>query len=70
MVLYVGVQSAKVGVVFDAYRQPSIKYSERLNRGASTTLQYKCLHGDTTYSNGEHSCAVPSTSYWLASGNY
>ena len=58
MVLYVGVQSGRVGVVFDAYRQPSIKASERLNRGASTsvqsfrivdsastTLQYKCLQG-------------------------
>ena len=74
MVLYVGAQSAKVDVVFEAYRQPSIKDSEILNRGANTTLQFKCLHGDTTYSNGEKSCAVPSTrrassSYWLASGN-
>ena len=31
MVLYVGVQSDRVDVVFDAYRQPSIKKSERLN---------------------------------------
>ena len=45
MVLYVGVQSGRVDVVFYAYRQPSIKYSERLDRGASTTLQYKCLAG-------------------------
>ena len=35
MVMYVGVQNGRVDVVFDAYRQPSIKYSERLNRGAS-----------------------------------
>ena len=29
------VQSGRVDVVFDAYRQPSIQYSERLNRGAT-----------------------------------
>ena len=33
MVLYVSGQN----VVFDVYRQPSIKYSERVNRGASTS---------------------------------
>ena len=75
MVLYVGVQSGRVDVVFDAYRQPSINDSERLNRGASTTLQYNCLQGGTTCSNGENSCAVHSTrrassSSWMASGNY
>ena len=43
MVQYVGVQSSKVDGVFDAYRQPSIKYPERLNRGARTTLHYKSL---------------------------
>ena len=44
MVLYVRVQSDRVDVVFEAYRQqPSIKDSERLNRGASTTLEYNCL---------------------------
>ena len=44
MVLYVRVQSDRVDVVFEACRQqPSIKDSERLNRGASTTLQYNCL---------------------------
>ena len=53
----------------------SVKDSERLNRGASTILQYNCLTGDTTYNNGEHSRAVPSTrqassNSWLASGNY
>ena len=75
MILYVGVLSGRVDVVFDAYRQPSIKYSERLNRGAGTTLQYQCLAGDTTYNSGDNSCAVHSTrrassSYWLASENY
>ena len=43
MVLYVGGQSGRVDVVFDVYRQPSIKDSERLNRCASTTVQYTCL---------------------------
>ena len=43
MVLYVGGQSGRVDVVFDVYRQPSIKDSERLNRYASTTVQYTCL---------------------------
>ena len=43
MVLYVDGQCGRVDVVFDVYRQPSIIYSERLNRGASTPLQYKCL---------------------------
>ena len=38
MTLYVGVPSGRVDVVFDAYRQPSIKDSERLNRGASTLV--------------------------------
>ena len=38
MALYVGVPSGRVDVVFDAYRQPSIKDSERLNRGASTSV--------------------------------
>ena len=38
MVLYVGVQSGRVVVVFDAYRQPSVKYFERLTRGASTSV--------------------------------
>ena len=80
MVLYVGVHNGGDDVVFDAYRQPSIKDSDRLNRGASTsvrivdsastTLQYKCLQGDTTYSSGDNSCAVPSTrrasSSWMA----
>ena len=43
MVLYVGGHSGMVDVVFDVYRQPSIKDSERLNRYASTTVQYTCL---------------------------
>ena len=43
MVLYMGGQSGKVDVVFDVYRQPSIKYYERLNRCASTTVQYSRL---------------------------
>ena len=43
MVLYVGGQSGRVDVVFDVYRQPSIKDSERINRSASTTVQYTCL---------------------------
>ena len=47
MVQYVGEQSGRVDVVFDAYRQPSINDSERLNRGAITTIQHKCLQGDT-----------------------
>ena len=38
MPLYVDVQSSMADVVFDAYRQPSIKYSERLNRGACTSV--------------------------------
>ena len=38
MVLYVGVQSGRVVVVFDAYRHPSIKYFEKLNRSASTSV--------------------------------
>ena len=42
MVLYV---SGSADVVFDVYRQPSIKDSEILNPGASTTLLYKCLSG-------------------------
>ena len=56
MVLYVGGQSGRVDVVFDVYRQqPSINDSERLTRGASTALQYKCLaRGDTAYISGEH----------------
>ena len=59
VVLYVCVQSGRVDAVFDAYRQPSIKDSKRLNRGAITTIQYKCLQGVTTYNSGENSCAVP-----------
>ena len=47
MVLYVGGQSGRVDVVFDVFRQLSVKDSESLNRGASTTLQYNCLAGDT-----------------------
>ena len=53
-----------------------IKYSENLNRGASTTLQYNCLAGGhITYNNVDTSYAVPSTrrassSSWLANGNY
>ena len=43
MVLYVGGQSGSVDVVFDVYRQPSTKDSERLNRCASTTVQYTYL---------------------------
>ena len=38
MVLYVGVQSRRVDVVFDAYRQPSIKNYERLNRGTRISV--------------------------------
>ena len=45
MVLYVGGQSGRVDVVFDVFRQLSVKDSESLNRGASTTLQYKFLVG-------------------------
>ena len=56
MVLYVDGQSGRVDVVFDVYhQQPSIKYSERLNR-ASTALQYKCIaRVDTAYISGENS---------------
>ena len=38
VILYMGVQSGRVDVVFDAYRQSSIKDAERLNRGASTSI--------------------------------
>ncbi len=38
MVLYVGVHNGGDDVVFDAYRQPSIKDSERLNGGACTSV--------------------------------
>ena len=44
-VLYVGGQSGRVDIAFDVCRQLSVKYSESLNRGASITLQYKCLAG-------------------------
>ena len=47
MVLYVGGHSGRVDVVFDVFRQLSVKDSESLNRCASPTLQYKCLAGDT-----------------------
>ena len=43
MLLYVGVHNGRVDGVFDAYRQPPVKYSEILHRGASTTIQYKSL---------------------------
>ena len=43
MVLYVGEQSGSVDVVVDVYRQPAIRYYERLNLCASTTIQYSCL---------------------------
>ena len=71
MVLYVSGQN----VFFDAYRQPSIKYSERLNRGASTSdYSFRIFdgankhnpsstnpwQGNTTYSSGGNSCAVLS----------
>ena len=66
-----------VGLMFSLTHTASrqIKDAERLNRGASTSLQDKCLQGDTTHSNGENPCAVPltrraSSSSWLASGNY
>ena len=49
IVLYVGVQSGRVAVVFDVYSQPSIKDAEILNRYASTIIWYKCLAGETTY---------------------
>ena len=57
MALYVGGQSGRVDVVIDVYRQhQSIKDSERLNRGASTALQYKCLtRVDTAYTSGQKS---------------
>ena len=57
MVLYVGGQSGRVDAVFDVYRQqPSIKDYERLNRVASTALQYKCLaRVDTAYISGDNS---------------
>ena len=57
MVLYVGGQSGMVDVVFDVYSQrQSIKDSERINRRASTALQYKCLaRVDTAYISGENS---------------
>ena len=42
MVLYVGGQSGRIDVVFDVYRQPSIKDSARL-KDASTTVQYTYL---------------------------
>ena len=45
MVLDVGVQSGRVDVVFEAYRQTSIKDFERLTQGASTTLQYNACMG-------------------------
>lgn len=66
--------SERIGVVFDVYRQTSIKDAERLNRGADTTIQYKNLAG------GHHVqqwrkflCSPPtipaSSSFWWKSGN-
>ena len=56
MVLYVGGQSGRVDVVFDVYRQPSIKDSERLNRCMQAQLfSTHVWQGDTTYSSGENS---------------
>ena len=73
MVLYVGGQSGRVDVVFEVFRQPSIKDSEtEVQAQPFSTIVWQ---EDTIYSIGENACAVPSTrqassSYLLASGNY
>ena len=38
-------QCERIDVVFDVYRQTSIKGAEWVNRGADTTLQHKNLVG-------------------------
>ena len=44
-VLHEGAESERIDVVFDVYRQTSIKDAERLNWGRDITLQYKNLAG-------------------------
>ena len=40
-VLHEGSQSNRIDVVFDVYRDSSIKNTERINRGADTGIQFK-----------------------------
>ena len=76
MVLYVGGQSGRVDVVFDVFRQLSVKDSESLSRGASTTLQYKCLAGGHNIQQwrkfpcSSFTTRRASSSSWMAIENY
>ncbi|KAI8521965.1 hypothetical protein Bbelb_017190 [Branchiostoma belcheri] len=45
MVLKEGLNSHRIDVVFDVYRDQSIKNAERCKRGSSTALQYKTITG-------------------------
>jgi len=41
--LHDGAQSKRIDVVFDVYRETSIKDAERCNRGASTAIQFRSI---------------------------
>jgi len=43
MVLHEGTQSQRIDVVFDVYKETSIKDAERCNRGASMAIQFKSI---------------------------
>ena len=45
LVLHEGAQRQRIYVVFDVYRDESIKNAERYNRGSATALQYKNIAG-------------------------
>ena len=53
--LHEGTDSARTDVVFDIYRDESIKNAERCNRGSNTGTQWKNLHLVITYCSGRNS---------------
>ena len=46
LVLHDGSHSHRIDVVFDVYRETSIKTAERCNRGSSTATQHRNIAGD------------------------
>ena len=63
MALNERTSSDRIDVVFDDYRDDSIKSAERENRGEGSGSEFRKLQAAVTRSdNGENSCAVHGTS--------
>ena len=63
-VLHEGAKSQQIDVVFDVYKETSIKDAERANRGTDRGIQFKNKNPVTSSNNGGNCSAVHPTKHF------